>query len=39
MNAFEIVAVLLALRLVLPIGLLLLLGELVRGREIHRRYG
>jgi hypothetical protein len=25
--------------LVLPIGLLLLLGELVRGREIHRRYG
>lgn len=39
MNAFEIVAVLLALRLVLPIGLLLLLGELVRGRELHRRYG
>ena len=39
MNAFETVAVLFALRLVLPIGLLLLLGELVRGRELHRRYG
>lgn len=39
MNAFETVVVLFALRLVLPIGLLLLLGELVRGRETHRRYG
>jgi len=39
MNAFETVAVLFTLRLVLPIGLLLLLGELVRGRELHRRYG
>ncbi len=39
MNAFETVAVLFALRLILPIGLLLLLGELVRGRELHRRYG
>ena len=39
MNAFETVVVLFTLRLVLPIGLLLLLGELARGRELHRRYG
>jgi hypothetical protein len=37
MNAFETLATLFFLRLVLPIGLLLLLGEWVRNRE-PRRY-
>jgi hypothetical protein len=39
MNAFDYVALLLALRLILPIGLLLLFGEWMRSRDLHRRYG
>jgi hypothetical protein len=37
MNAFDYFALLLALRLILPFGALLLLGEWIRSRE-PRRY-
>lgn len=33
MNAFDYFALLLALRLILPVGMLLLLGEWIRSRE------
>ena len=36
MNAFDYVAMFFTLRLFLPIGLLLLLGEWMRVRELHR---
>jgi hypothetical protein len=37
MNAFEYFALLLTFRLILPVGVLLLIGEWVRSRE-SRRY-
>ena len=39
MNAFETLGLLFALRLVLPIGLLLLLGEWIRRHEPRRFSG
>ena len=33
MNAFETLAILSALRIILPLGLLFLFGELIRNRE------
>jgi hypothetical protein len=38
MNAFETLATLFFLRLVLPVGLLLLLGEWMRRREPNRHF-
>ena len=38
MNAFDIFALLLAFRLILPLGALLLIGEWVRRREPRRPY-
>ena len=35
----EIVLTLILMRVILPIGLMLLLGEWVRRREIHYRFG
>ena len=36
MNAFETIAVLFALRLILPIGMLFLLGEWMRNQGLRR---
>ena len=38
MNAFDYFALLFALRLILPLGALLLIGEWVRSRESRRLY-
>jgi hypothetical protein len=39
MNAFDYVTLLLALRLILPVGMLLLFGEWIRSREPRRYAG